>query len=77
MLENAIRAENKRIWEEGELEGLLEARAETKLEGAYECTLQVARIMLQHGEPFAKIQFYSGLSEKTLCSLQIEHETSP
>lgn len=34
-------------------------------------------IMLHHGEPFAKIQFYTVLSEGTLRSLQTEHETSP
>ena len=83
MLENAVRAENKRIREEGRLQGLVEARAEAiaqavaegKLENAFGYNLKVARMMLQNGEPPSKIERYTGISEEALLSVQTKHET--
>ncbi len=56
MLENAIRAEKKQIREDGKSEGMLE----------------VAKIMLQDGEPIEKIKRYTGLSEEQIRKLQKE-----
>lgn len=60
MLENAIRKEKKQIreqgWKDGKSEGMLE----------------VAKIMLQNGEPIEKIKLYTGLSEEQIRKLQQE-----
>ncbi len=80
MLEDAILAEKKRLWEQGKLEGLAEARLEARLEarraGERECNLRVARLMLQNGEPIAKIKLYTGLPDEALRSLQAELQAS-
>ena len=56
MLENAIRKEKKQLHEQGEL-----------MKG-----LEVAKIMLQDGEPIEKIKRYTGLSEEQIRKLQQE-----
>lgn len=70
MLENAIRAEKKQLWEQGKVEGKLEGKIEGKIEGEREKTLTFARIMVQNGEPLAKIKQYTGLSDEVLLALQ-------
>jgi predicted transposase/invertase (TIGR01784 family) len=54
MLENAIREEKKQIREQGRMEGWRE----------------VAKMMLQNGEPIEKIKLYTRLSEEQILELQ-------
>ncbi len=56
MWENVIRAEKKQIREDGKSEGMLE----------------VAKTMLQNGEPVEKIRLYTGLSDEQIRKLQKE-----
>jgi len=68
MLENAIRAEKKQLWKQGKLEGVVEG----KLEGKQEQNMLIARLMLQNGEPLAKIKLYTGLSDEALRAAEME-----
>jgi len=72
MLENAIREEKKQIREQGWKDGLADGKSVGKMEGRVEGRVEVAKMMLQNGEPLEKIKLYTGLSEEQIREAQKE-----
>jgi len=68
MLENAIREEKKQIREQGWKDGLADGKSVGEVKGR----LEVAKMMLQNGEPLEKIKLYTGLSEEQIREAQKE-----
>ena len=65
-----IKKESKRKIEEGEKKGIEKGRQEGKAEGEEKRELEIAKQMLEDGEPMEKIKKWTGLSEAKINALK-------